>query len=281
MPYKLRDPGVNLSYAGEETIDGKTYDKLALSFGKVGLTPGDRYWVYINRDTGLMDRWAYILQDMPKEGPPTVWKWEGWQKYGNIMLAPHRTQVGDDRKLELSRHRGLRPDAGFGLHVAGAGEVGRPMSGHLHAIYLKRFKKGPMDPKETATWWPAGARRQRQPGGRRQVILLAEEGWTEATAELGVDLDPATRRGNLLLSGHRPRKDTRAHPPHRPRPPAHLDRMHPLLPDGPGPFRPQGSPAPPLAGRRLRRGDRRRRDPRRRRGGLGGGRAGGLFPDGG
>ena len=24
------------------------------------------------------------------------------------------------------------------------------MPGHLRAIYLKRFKKGPMDPKETA-----------------------------------------------------------------------------------------------------------------------------------
>ncbi len=102
MPYKLQDPGVNLSYAGQETIDGKTYDKLALSFEHVGLTPGDRYWAYINRETGLMDRWAYILQDMPKEGPPTVWRWEGWQKYGNIMLAPGRTRVGDDRKLDLS-----------------------------------------------------------------------------------------------------------------------------------------------------------------------------------
>lgn len=101
-PYKLRDPGVNLSYAGEEKLDGKTYDKLAVSFGTVGLTPGDRYWVYVNRDTGLMDRWEYILQDQPKEGPPTAWKWEGWQKYGNIMLAPHRVQVGGDRKLELT-----------------------------------------------------------------------------------------------------------------------------------------------------------------------------------
>jgi Family of unknown function (DUF6503) len=102
MPYKIQDPGVNLSYAGEETIDGKTYDKLALSFGNVGLTPGDRYWAYINRDTGLMDRWAFILEDMPKEGPPMTWTWEGWQKYGNVMLAPHRAQVGGDRKLELS-----------------------------------------------------------------------------------------------------------------------------------------------------------------------------------
>ncbi len=101
MPYKLQDPGVNLSHAGEETIDGKTYDKLALSFGNVGLTPGDRYWAYINRDTGLMDRWSYILQDMPKEGPAVAWAWDGWQKYGDIMLAPHRSQVGGDRKLEL------------------------------------------------------------------------------------------------------------------------------------------------------------------------------------
>jgi hypothetical protein len=101
-PYKLRDPGVNLSYAGEETADGKTYDKLALSFGQVGLTPGDRYWVYVDRKTGLVDRWDYILQDMPKDGPATGWRWEGWQKYGNIMLAPHRVQVGGDKKLELT-----------------------------------------------------------------------------------------------------------------------------------------------------------------------------------
>jgi hypothetical protein len=102
MPYKLRDPGVNLVAAGEETIDGKTYDKLALTFGKVGLTPGDRYWAWIDRGTGLMDRWAYVLQDQPADAAPTVWKWEGWQRYGNVMLAPHRTQVGGEGKIELS-----------------------------------------------------------------------------------------------------------------------------------------------------------------------------------
>src|SRR5262249_23041152 len=36
MPYKLKDPGVHLTYAGEETVDGQPYDKLHLSFGKVG-----------------------------------------------------------------------------------------------------------------------------------------------------------------------------------------------------------------------------------------------------
>jgi MOSC domain-containing protein YiiM len=76
------------------------------------------------------------------------------------------------------------------------------VAGRLRAIYLKRFKKGPMDPRETAMLVAGkGLAGNANQGGRRQVILLAEEGWNDATAELGVDLPPSTRRGNLLLSG--------------------------------------------------------------------------------
>jgi MOSC domain-containing protein YiiM len=59
-----------------------------------------------------------------------------------------------------------------------------------------------MDPHETATLVAGkGLAGNANQGGRRQVVLLTREGWAEATAELAVDLDPATRRGNLLLSG--------------------------------------------------------------------------------
>lgn len=105
MPYKLQDPGVNLAYEGSEQIEGNTYDKLHLTFGNVGLTPGDEYWAYINRDTHLMDRWAYILQaqeGQERAKEPTVWRWQGWQRYGRILLAPTRAMVGGDRKLELA-----------------------------------------------------------------------------------------------------------------------------------------------------------------------------------
>ncbi len=101
MPYKLRDPGVHLALDGEETIDGTTYDKLAVSFDHVGLTPGDRYWAYVNRTTGMMDRWAFLLEDAkPGEGP-SPWAWTGWQRYGGIQLSPHRVQIGGERTLEL------------------------------------------------------------------------------------------------------------------------------------------------------------------------------------
>jgi hypothetical protein len=102
MPYKLRDPGVTLADAGEETVDGVVYDKVQLSFANVGLTPGDRYWAYVNRSTHLMDRWAYILESMDPQGPPTVWEWQGWTRHGKILLAPERRQVGaEQRTLSL------------------------------------------------------------------------------------------------------------------------------------------------------------------------------------
>ncbi len=101
MPYKLRDPGVNLSYDGEEEIDGQVYDKLLLSFEGVGLTPGDRYWAYLNRETGLMDRWAYILQRQDPEGPATHWIWSDWKQYGGIQLASGRKSPDGERSLPL------------------------------------------------------------------------------------------------------------------------------------------------------------------------------------
>ena len=99
-PYKLRDPGVHLEAAGQRTVDGVTYDLLHLSFGEVGLTPGDQYWMFINPETGLVDRWEYVLQS--QEPPPTMWKWVDWTRYGaGIMLSSRREEDGGDRVLTL------------------------------------------------------------------------------------------------------------------------------------------------------------------------------------
>lgn len=130
MPYKLQDPGVNLRLDGEETIDGVVYDKLHLSFESVGLTPGDQYWAYINRQTGLMDRWAYILQDFEKDRPAEVWTWTGWQKHGGIQLAPNRRNVTKpdvQRELPLDNLAVLAtlPDGVF-TELATPGDIAPP-----------------------------------------------------------------------------------------------------------------------------------------------------------
>jgi len=102
MPYKMKDPGVHLKYAGEETRQGQEYDLVELSFEEVGLTPGDRYWAHINRSTHLMDRWSYILQDDPPGSQPTVWDWNGWLRRGRILLCPEKVTVKKGATLKIS-----------------------------------------------------------------------------------------------------------------------------------------------------------------------------------
>ena len=102
MPYKLRDPGVSLTYDGEEELHGVAYDRLKLTFEAVGLTPGDTYWAWINRETGLMDRWAYFLQDWEEGREPTGWQWLDWQTYGGIKLSPRRKNVDDGNERLMS-----------------------------------------------------------------------------------------------------------------------------------------------------------------------------------
>jgi hypothetical protein len=99
MPYKWRDSGVVLKYAGEEDIDGKKYNVVHLSFENVGLTPKDQYWAYVNKETGLMERWKYVLQSFKETDPPTVFDWVNWKQYGNIMLANERVNKAANRKI--------------------------------------------------------------------------------------------------------------------------------------------------------------------------------------
>jgi hypothetical protein len=96
-PYKMKDPGVILASGGEETKDGTTWDKVVLTFDNVGLTPKDKYWLWVNRQTKLVDRWDYVLKG--ESTPPTSWMWKGWRAYGAIQLAPDRIAPTENRKI--------------------------------------------------------------------------------------------------------------------------------------------------------------------------------------
>jgi hypothetical protein len=97
MPYKMKDPGVNLTMAGEEKKDGETWDKVRLTFDNVGLTPKDKYTAYVNRKTGLVDKWDYVLKGEDK--PPTTYMWKNWQKHGKVMLADDRVNTADGTRI--------------------------------------------------------------------------------------------------------------------------------------------------------------------------------------
>jgi hypothetical protein len=85
-PWKIFDPGVNLTYDGEKPCpDGGTCDILKLSFADVGLTPKDVYWLWITRDGRHMVQWQYVLGGAA-EAPTTV-AWKDWKNMNGMLLS--------------------------------------------------------------------------------------------------------------------------------------------------------------------------------------------------
>jgi hypothetical protein len=99
MPFKMLDSGVTLKHEGEK--DG--YEILHLSFKNVGETPGDQYWAYINKQTGLMDRWQYTLQDQTKGD----WKWTEWQDVGKVKLSKLKEAADGKVNIRLEPLRAM------------------------------------------------------------------------------------------------------------------------------------------------------------------------------
>ncbi len=79
--------------------------------------------------------------------------------------------------------------------------------GRLEAIWIKRFKRGPMDSARTAEVLAVrGIFDNANQGGKRQLTLVEQEIWDEFMQQFGADLSPAVRRANLRLSGVRLRR---------------------------------------------------------------------------
>lgn len=96
MPVKLFDPGVNRTYVADSSNAER--DVLHLTFGEVGLTPGDQYWVYVDTETGLIDAWAYHLQGHPDDHVPQPISWSGYTTLdtpnGEIVVSEEKPRNG-------------------------------------------------------------------------------------------------------------------------------------------------------------------------------------------
>ncbi|MCC7264351.1 MAG: hypothetical protein IT369_17715 [Candidatus Latescibacteria bacterium] len=87
MPYKLKDSGVTLKYKGEgQTQDGKAAQVLVLTFKGVGVTPQNKYEVWVDQQNHLVTQWAYYADAADAE-PRFTGPWANWQPYGKIWLA--------------------------------------------------------------------------------------------------------------------------------------------------------------------------------------------------
>ena len=74
--------------------------------------------------------------------------------------------------------------------------------GRLEKIWIKRFRRGPMDPVTLAQLEEGkGISDNANRGGKRQVTVIEKEAWERHMAALDGELDPSRRRANLMISG--------------------------------------------------------------------------------
>lgn len=99
---KLLDPGTNLRYDGEYTIENVNCPTLELSFDPgVGLTPQDRYWFHLDPETWRPRAWSFVLKG--KDVPPTVAYWSRWEPAGDLLLPVQFDLAGNDRSIQMER----------------------------------------------------------------------------------------------------------------------------------------------------------------------------------
>lgn len=90
MPFKLKDSGVTLKYLREDTtLVGQPSDVLQLTFHEVGDTPDNKYEVWIDRETKLVNQWAYFPSFADTLARFTL-PWGNYQQMGNILLSDDR-----------------------------------------------------------------------------------------------------------------------------------------------------------------------------------------------
>lgn len=90
MPYKLKDSGVSLFYVGNDTTQtGQESYVLQLAFENVGDTPDNIYQVWVDTESSLVTQWAFY-ESSENPHPDFITPWEGYQKFGNILLSGGR-----------------------------------------------------------------------------------------------------------------------------------------------------------------------------------------------
>jgi hypothetical protein len=107
MPFKLKDTGVTLKYLGEDTTQaGDEAYKIQLTFEKVGVTPQNKYHVWVDKDRKLVTQWAFF-REYTMDEPNFITPWGDYQQYGAILLSGDR---GDRDITDISVHQEIPED---------------------------------------------------------------------------------------------------------------------------------------------------------------------------
>jgi len=90
MPFKLKDAGVTLKYAGKKNIENYgDCDQVQMTFEKVGKTPENKYIISFDPKTDLIIQWDFYESASDPE-PNFASDWKNYQPFGNLLLSDDR-----------------------------------------------------------------------------------------------------------------------------------------------------------------------------------------------
>ena len=101
MPFKLKDSGVTLKLKGESTTQsGIDCHVLTLTFSEVGVTPGNKYDVWVDKEDHLVKQWAYY-RDASQDTANFIRPWDNYQKVGNLLISADRSDGAGPGNVKL------------------------------------------------------------------------------------------------------------------------------------------------------------------------------------
>lgn len=94
MMHKLLDPGINYEYLGEDTIEGKLYDIVKITFNTADNVASDTYQLYINPATRLVDQFLFTV--VSKNVTDPILMRVNYEKVEGILLTTYRKYTKSD-----------------------------------------------------------------------------------------------------------------------------------------------------------------------------------------
>lgn len=95
-PLKLFDPGVERAYIADSSDVATAV--LHIRFSLPGYAPTDEYWLYVDRESGLITKAQYWGPHDARSQPPREFAWEGFERHwtgaGYVNLSTFKRAVG-------------------------------------------------------------------------------------------------------------------------------------------------------------------------------------------
>ena len=96
MGLRMLDPGVVREAMGERTDScGRTWDVLKVT------TSADTAWVWINRDTGIVEEWDMRLPGAPAEEPPVEVMFHDYGRFNGVLISTRREVRNRNQTIKI------------------------------------------------------------------------------------------------------------------------------------------------------------------------------------